>query len=149
MFWRVLLIYCPYAGNVSDMDTVGFLTKDVELYGREGAIFVMDRGFCSGWNVRFMPSNGYRFIIPATTSGKAVKRLLTQFNGSNNVVDIEHDDYMYRVWKTESGICDAKGHTKADGDQAYMFTTEEVKTMVPKVGSRHTYAMTVRSSPTR
>ena len=121
----VPLMYRHYAGNVSDMDTVRFLANDIESYGRKDAMFVMDRGFCSGWNIRFMLSNGHRFVIPATTSSKAVKRLLTQFNKSKDVVDMEHEGHMYRVWKTEIGICEAKGRTKADGEQAYMFTTDE------------------------
>jgi hypothetical protein len=85
----------------------------------------MDRGFCSGWNVRFMLSNHFEFVMPATTSSKAVKRLLTQFNRSKDVEDMEYDGHMYSVWKTEIGICEAKGRTKADGEQAYMFTTDE------------------------
>ena len=121
----VPLMYRQYAGNVSDMDTVKNLANDIRSYGREDTLFVMDRGFCSGWNVRFMLSNDHRFVIPATTSSKAVKRLLTQFNRSKDVVDMEHDGHMYRVWKTELGICEAKGRTKADGDQAYTFTTDE------------------------
>lgn len=121
----VPLMYRHYAGNVSDIDTVKFLARDMESYGRKDALFVMDRGFCSGWNVRFMLSNEHKFVIPATTSSKAVKRLLTQFNRSKDVMDMEHNEHMYRVWKTELGICEAKGRTKADGDQAYMFTTDE------------------------
>lgn len=121
----VPLMYRHYAGNVSDMDTVKNLADDIRSYGREDALFVMDRGFCSGWNVRFMLSNDYDFVIPATTSSRAVKRLLTRFNRSKDVVDMEHDGHMYRVWKTELGICEAKGRTKADGEQAYMFTTSE------------------------
>lgn len=121
----VPLMYRHYAGNVSDMDTVKNLADDIRSYGRDDALFVMDRGFCSGWNIRFMLSNGYGFVIPATTSSKAVKRLLTQFNRSKDVMDMEHDGHMYRVWKTDMGICEAKGRTKADGEQAYTFTTFE------------------------
>ena len=121
----VPLMYRQYAGNVSDMDTVKNLANDIRLYVREDALFVMDRGFCSGWNVRFMLSNHFEFVMPATTSSKAVKRLLTRFNRSKDVEDMEYEGHMCRVWKTEIGICEAKGRTKADGEQAYMFTTDE------------------------
>lgn len=119
------LIYRRYAGNVSDTDTVKFLAGDIESYGGKEALFVMDRGFCSGWNIRFMITKGYGFVIPATTSSKAVKKLLTDFNRRRDIRDMEHDGHMYRVWKTELGICEADGRTKPDGEKAYSFTTTE------------------------
>ena len=118
----VPLMYRHYAGNVSDMDTVRLLSTDIERFGGSDALFVMDRGFCSGWNLHFMVQNGYRFVVPATTGSKAIKKLLTDFNNTKDAEDLEHEGHMYKVWKTEIGIAEAEGRTKADGEQAYTFT---------------------------
>ena len=118
----VPIMYRHYPGNVSDMDTVKNLASDIDRFGGSDVIFVMDRGFCSGWNLRFMIRNGFRFVVPAAASSRAVKKLLTEFKGNKDAVDMEHDHHMYIVWKTEMGIAEAKGRTKADGDQAYAFT---------------------------
>ncbi len=118
----VPIMYRLYPGNVSDMDTVKNLASDIDRFGGGDVIFVMDRGFCSGWNLRFMIQNKHRFVVPAVTSSKAIKKLLTGFNQSGEAKDMEHDRHMYRVWKTEIGITEAEGRTKADGDQAYSFT---------------------------
>ncbi len=118
----VPIMYKHYPGNVSDMDTVKNLASDIAGYGGGDVLFVMDRGFCSGWNLRFMIRNGYRFVVPAVTSGKAIKKLLTDFRSSKDAKDMEHNGHMYRVWETELGISKAEGRTKADGDQAYSFT---------------------------
>ncbi|MBQ7702374.1 MAG: transposase [Candidatus Methanomethylophilaceae archaeon] len=121
----VPLMYRHYAGNVSDMDTVKLLANDIGHSEDSEVLFVMDRGFCSGWNIRFMIDNGYRFVVPATVSGKATKRLLTRFVQEGKAVDMRFNDRMYKVWETELGIKADVGRTKADGDQAYTFTTEE------------------------
>lgn len=120
----VPIMYRQYPGNVSDMDTVRNLASDITRFGGADVVFVMDRGFCSGWNLRFMIQNSYRFVVPATTTGRAVKKLLTDFKSSKEVVDMEHNEHMYRVWKTELGIAEAEGRLKADGDQAYRFTVQ-------------------------
>ena len=118
----VPIMYRHYPGNVSDMDTVKNLASDIDRFGGGDVVFVMDRGFCSGWNLRFMIQNGFKFVVPAVTSSKAVKKLLTDFKSSKDAVDMEHDRHMYRVWKTEIGIAESEGRLKADGDQAYGFT---------------------------
>lgn len=120
----VPMMYRHYAGNVSDMDTVKLLADDIERFGGSDAVFVMDRGFCSGWNLRYMLTNGHRAVVPANTSSKAVKSLLTEFSSASEKADMEHDGHMYSVWKTEIGIASAEGRTKADGDQAYTFTVK-------------------------
>ncbi len=118
----VPLMYRQYSGNVSDMDTVKLLAKEIIQYGGAEALFVLDRGFCSGWNVRFLLKSGIKFVMPATTSSQAVKKLFTEFNSVKEIETKEHNKRMYKVWKTELGINKAEGRTKADGDQAYMFT---------------------------
>lgn len=74
-----------YPGALSDMDTLERMTDDINRFGGSDAIYVMDRGFCSGSNLKHMLDRSYRFVLPAPITGKAVKRLLTLFNGSRGL----------------------------------------------------------------
>ena len=121
----VPMMYRIYPGNVSDMDTVKNLSNDIERCGGKDVLYVMDRGFCSGWNLRFMIRNGYDFVVPAKTDGKAVKKLLTSFRTAREARDLEFGGHIYRVWKTELGIVADPGRKKVDGDQAYTFAIPE------------------------
>lgn len=82
------LMYRVYSGALSDVDTLERMTDDINRFGGSDAIYVMDRGFCSGSNLKHMSDRKYRFVLPAPITGKAVKRLLTLFNSSKEVLDI-------------------------------------------------------------
>lgn len=118
-------MYRHHAGNVSDMGAVMNLAKGVESYGRGGYDVGDGQGILFRLERRIHIAERSQIVIPATTSSKAVNRLLAQSNRSKDVVDMEHDGHMYRVWKTESGICEFKCRTKADGEQSCMFNTSE------------------------
>lgn len=51
--------YTTTTGCHSDMDTVEPRHGHPSLRGRN-VVFVMDRGRCSSWNLRFMIKNGFR-----------------------------------------------------------------------------------------
>ena len=121
----VPMMYRIYPGNVSDMDTVKNLSNDIGRCGGKDVLYVMDRGFCSGWNLRYMIRNGYDFVVPAKTDGKAVKKLLTSFRTAREARDLEFGGHIYRVWKTELDIVADPGRKKVDGDQAYTFIIPE------------------------
>ena len=121
----VPMMYRIYPGNVSDMDTVKNLSNDIGRCGGKDILYVMDRGFCSGWNLRYMIRNGYDFVVPAKTDGKAVKKLLTSFRTAKDARDLEFGGHIYRVWKTELDIVADPGRKKVDGDQAYTFIIPE------------------------
>lgn len=121
----VPMMYRIYPGNISDMDTVKNLSNDIGRCGGKDVLYVMDRGFCSGWNLRYMIRNGYDFVVPAKTDGKAVKKLLTSFRTAREARDLEFGGHIYRVWKTELDIVADPGRKKVDGDQAYTFIIPE------------------------
>lgn len=121
----VPMMYRFYPGNVSDMDTVKNLAMDIESFGGADAVFVMDRGFCSGSNIRMLLNGGFKFVMPASVTSKAVRKLLTRFPRTKETVDMEHNGHMYRVWKTELGIVEDTGRLRANGEQAYSFSIKE------------------------
>ncbi len=114
------LMFRFYPGSLSDLATVERMEADIVRYGRDDALFVMDRGFCSGANIREMIAKGRRFVIPAKTS-KAVKTLLTQFKDSKDRENLVFEGHAYTVWKAEIGLKEA-GREMSNGSEAYEMT---------------------------
>lgn len=112
------MLFRFYPGSLSDMATVDRLQEDIERYGRDDALFVMDRGFCSGANLHEMLVRGRRFVTPAVTGPKAAKTLMTRFNSATDKVTLVYDKHAYTVWKTEVGLVKAD-RTLASGANAY------------------------------
>ncbi|MBR7152832.1 MAG: transposase [Candidatus Methanomethylophilaceae archaeon] len=117
----VPLMYRFYPGSLSDMATVDRLESDIRRYGRDDALFVMDRGFCSGRNLHDMMVKKRRFVIPATTSPKAIRTLMTRFKTTRERVNMIHDEHAYCVWKTEIGLR-MIDRELSDGSKAYKMT---------------------------
>ena len=115
------LMFRHYPGTISDIATVDRMVSDIRRYGKEDALFVFDRGFVSGANVKHLLDNGIRFTAPANTSSKAIKTLMSRFVKTNESQDLIHDGHAYKVWMTRIGIAEADRLT-ADGSQAYSFT---------------------------
>jgi hypothetical protein len=58
--------YEQFAGNRSDVTTVKEIVEKIESrYGKAGRIWVMDRGMVSEENLRFLRSDGRRYIVGA------------------------------------------------------------------------------------
>ena len=117
----VPLMFRHYPGTISDIATVDRMVSDIGRYGRDDALFVFDRGFVSGANVKHLLDKGVRFTAPANTSSKAVKALLSRFVRTSESEDAIHDGHAYKVWRTEVGLTEAD-RISADGSQAYSFT---------------------------
>jgi len=117
----VPLMFRHYPGTISDIATVDRMVSDIGRYGKDDALFVFDRGFVSGANVKHLLDRGLRFTAPANTSSKAIKTLLSRFVRTNEAEDMVHDGHAYRVWKTVIGLKETD-RTSADGSQAYSFT---------------------------
>ena len=115
------LMFRHYPGTISDIATVDRMVSDIKRYGREDALFVFDRGFISGANVKHLLDRNLRFTAPAVTSSKAVKTLLSRFVRTNEAADMIHDGHASRVWKTQIGLTEAD-RMSADGSKAYSFT---------------------------
>ncbi len=115
------LMFQFYPGSLSDLATVERMEADIARYGRDDALFVMDRGFCSGANIHEMIAKNRRFVIPAITSFKAVKTLMTQFKDTKDKEDLVFEGHAYTVWKTEIGL-KGSGKEMVDGSEGYSMT---------------------------
>ncbi len=60
---QVPLFYEEYPGSINDVSQFGFLVDKVIEYGYRRMGFILDRGYFSKDNIRYMDTNGYSFII--------------------------------------------------------------------------------------
>ena len=57
------LIYEKYPGSINDVSQLQFMVEKIKGYGYRNIGFILDRGYFSKENLRFMDNNGYSFII--------------------------------------------------------------------------------------
>jgi transposase len=60
---QVPLFYEEYPGSINDVSQFSFLVDKVIEYGYRRMGFILDRGYFSKDNIRYMDTNGYSFII--------------------------------------------------------------------------------------
>jgi transposase len=73
------LYYCVYPGSVPDKTHLEYMLRDNELIGCKGIKYVMDRGFFTADNLRFMTDAGTRFIISVPNSTLFAKELIDKY----------------------------------------------------------------------
>ena len=60
---REPLMYEKYPGSINDVSQLQFMVDKVKGYGYKNVGFILDRGYFSKDNLRYMDSNGFAFII--------------------------------------------------------------------------------------
>lgn len=60
---REPLMYEKYPGSINDVSQLQFMVEKVKSYGYRNIGFILDRGYFSKENLRYMDSNGFGFII--------------------------------------------------------------------------------------
>lgn len=60
---KVPLFYEEYPGSINDVSQFGFMVDKVIEYGYKRMGFILDRGYFSKHNIRYMDENGYSFVI--------------------------------------------------------------------------------------
>lgn len=79
------LYYCVYPGSVPDKTHLAYMLRDNELIGCKRTKYVLDRGFFSADNLRFMTDAGTRFIISVPNSTSFAKELIDKYR--NQIVN--------------------------------------------------------------
>ena len=60
---RVPLLYEEYPGSITDVSQLPYMVDKVEEYGYKNVGFILDRGYFSKDNIRYMEEKKYAFII--------------------------------------------------------------------------------------
>lgn len=79
---RLPLFYEAYPGSVNDVSQLQFMLEKAAAYGYRNAGFILDRGYFSEPNIRFMDRNGYDFIIMVKGCKNLVNRLILENRGT-------------------------------------------------------------------
>lgn len=79
---RVPLFYEEYPGSVTDVSQFTFMVDKVIEYGYKKIGFILDRGYFSKENIRYIDANGYSFIIMCKGCKELVSSLVLQKCGT-------------------------------------------------------------------
>ena len=109
---RLPLFYEAYPGSVNDVSQLQFMLSKAAAYGYRNAGFILDRGYFSEPNIRYMDRNGYEFVIMVKGCKDFVSKVVLEKRGS-----------FEDEWDHAIPFYDVNG-TTAEG---YLFRTDEKK----------------------
>jgi len=80
------IFYDMYPGSIVDVSTLKNTIEKIQALGVTGSTLIMDRGFCSGGNLKELTKNTFPFIMPASRTFKVVKQAITKIHRTINRV---------------------------------------------------------------
>lgn len=75
---RVPLFYEEYGGSITDVGQLKYMIDKVSEYGYGQVGFILDRGYFSQGNIRYMDENGYSFIMMVKGHKQLVRSLVAE-----------------------------------------------------------------------
>ena len=78
---RLPLFYEAYPGSVNDVSRLQHMLDKAAAYGYRNAGFILDRGYFSESNIRFMDRNGFEFIMMVKGCRDLVSSLILEHKG--------------------------------------------------------------------
>lgn len=79
---REPLFYESYPGSIVDISQLQYTLGKAKGYGYRRVGFILDRGYFSKENIRFMDDNGYDFVIMVKGMKKLVSEIVLERRGS-------------------------------------------------------------------
>lgn len=79
---REPLFYEEYPGSIVDMAQLQIMLEKAKGYGYRKAGFILDRGYFSKENLRFMDKSGYDFVIMVKGMKKLVREVILENRGT-------------------------------------------------------------------
>lgn len=73
---RIPLLYEEYPGSITDISQFTYMVDKVMEYGYKNIGFILDRGYFSKDNIRYMDDNGFSFIMMVKGRKKLVASLV-------------------------------------------------------------------------
>ncbi|MBQ6489601.1 MAG: transposase [Solobacterium sp.] len=107
---RLPLFYETYPGSIVDISQLQFMLEKAKAYGYKNAGFILDRGYFSEPNIRFMDKIGYEFVIMVKGCKDLVNELILKNKGS-----------FEDEWENTIPYYDENGITVKD----FLFKTDE------------------------
>lgn len=94
---RVPLFYEEYPGSITDVSQFEYMVDKVKAYHYKSVGFILDRGYFSKANIKYMEDNGYAFIIMVKGRKSLVSELITAHRNTFET-DRECAIRSYRVY---------------------------------------------------
>ena len=94
---RVPLFYEDYPGSITDVSQFVHTVDKVTEYGYKNAGFILDRGYFSKDNIRYMESEGYAFVIMVKGCKELVSSLVLKHRNTFET-SREYSIRSYRVY---------------------------------------------------
>lgn len=79
---REPLFYEEYPGSIVDVAQLQIMLEKAKGYGYKNVGFILDRGYFSKSNIKFMDKNGYDFIIMVKGMKDLIRELILEKRGS-------------------------------------------------------------------
>lgn len=79
---RIPLFYETYPGSINDVSQLQVMLEKAAAYGYKKAGFILDRGYFSEKNIKFMDHNGYDFIIMVKGCKDMVNKVILDNKGT-------------------------------------------------------------------
>lgn len=83
------VFYNEYLGNINDVSDLQYMLENTTHLGIKKVDFVLDKGFASDDNLKYMWENKFNFIIPLPSNWKDITHIL-----ENNINDV----HKYSNW---------------------------------------------------
>lgn len=95
-----------YPGSIADVRTLERTVERVQELKGTQCTMVMDRGFGSAANLKYMLENGLSFVIPGKRGTKCVKSLMSSLVKSKTHADglMIHDKRTYSVYESKAAV---------------------------------------------
>jgi transposase len=94
---RVPLFYEEYPGSITDVSQFEYMVNKVKDYQYKSVGFILDRGYFSKANIKYMEDNGYSFIMMVKGCKSLVSELITTHRNTFET-DRECAIRSYRVY---------------------------------------------------
>lgn len=94
---RVPLFYEEYPGSITDVSQFVHMVDKVTEYGYKKVGFILDRGYFSKDNIRYMEEGGYAFVIMVKGRKALVSSLVLENRGTFET-DRDHSIRSYHVY---------------------------------------------------
>ena len=79
---RVPLFYEQYPGSITDVAQLQQMIEKAKSFGYKNVGFILDRGYFSKENIRYMDANGYNFVIMMKGMKSLVKEIVKEVSGT-------------------------------------------------------------------
>lgn len=79
---REPLMYEKYPGSINDISQLQFMVEKVKEYGYKNIGFILDNGYFSKENLKYMDNNGFAFIIMVKGIKEFIRELIRKHKGT-------------------------------------------------------------------